>query len=65
MEKSILLGGRLCRNVPGFLDAGDAVGSVQPVVQAALRAVGGGIRGDDGVKIVAQGVAAVGKGVVA
>ena len=41
------------------------VGGVQPVVQAALRAVGSGIRVDDGVKIVAQGVAAVGKGVVA
>ncbi len=49
MEKSIRLGGRLCRNVPGFLDAGDAVGGVQPVVQLALRAVGGGIRVDTGV----------------
>ena len=65
MGKSILLNGRLCRNVPGFLNAGDAVGGVQPVVQTALRAVGGGIRVDDRVEIVAQGVAAIGKGVIA
>ena len=38
---------------------------MQSCPASALRAVGGGIRVDDGVKIVAQGVAAVGKSVVA
>ena len=56
---------RCCRYIPRLLDAPASLVGVQPVVDLPLGAVGGGVRVDDCVELVAERVALIGDGVIA